>query len=180
MSRILLCSTPRVGSVSYAEKLRSLLQLPLAFQPWEAYAFDKQPTAVKDETLRHVNSNHVLIHSHIHACSDQFDSMDLIIYIGRKNRIKQAWSFFVAHYFNKMQNLDIKNITVPEPSKELVNAFINWINLWDRYSYNKHRVFYEDLDLNNSKWFQCKYENINIENFDTIENRIQNECESLL
>ncbi len=180
MSRILLCSTPRVGSVSYAEKLKNLLQLPLAFQPWEPYAFEKQPSAVKDETRKYVNSKNVLIHSHIHACIDKFDTVDMIIYIGRRNRVKQAWSFFVAYHFNKMQNLDIKNIIIPMPKDELVTMFIHWINLWDQHSLNKHRVFYEDLDLNNTKWFQSKYENMTIENFEAIKKRIQNECESLL
>lgn len=180
MPRILICSTPRVGSVSYAEKLSTLLRLPLAFQPWEPYAFNKQPQSVKDSTLKYVDSKNVVIHSHIHACLDKIPTMDSIIYIGRKDRIKQAWSFFVALHLGKMQNLNIENLVVPEPTQDIVSMFIGWINLWDKVSEDQHKIFYEDLDLSNDKWNRCVYTNIQILNFEAIENQIKKECRSLI
>lgn len=176
MPRLLVCSTPRVGSVAYSEKLSQLLKLPLAFQPWEPYAFNKQPEAVKNQTLAVVDSRNVLIHSHIHACVDKLQTMDAVIYIGRKDRVKQAWSFFVAFSMGKMQNLNIENIVIPEPKPEIVDRFIGWINLWDDLSKNNHRVFYEDLELTNEKWQQCQYKNIRIENFEAIEKKIKDGC----
>lgn len=180
MPRLLICSTPRVGSVSYAEKVSKLLRLPLAFQPWEPYAFNKQPDNVKSETLRVLNTKNVLIHSHIHACIDKLHTVDSIIFIGRKDRLKQAWSFFVAYHFGKMQNLNVENIIIPEPTPELVAMFIGWINTWDESAKDGHRVFYEDLDLSNEKWQQCNYNNVEITNFNAIESRIRNECNFLI
>lgn len=180
MSRILLCSTPRVGSVSYAEKLSKLLMLPLGFQPWEPYAFNKQPLSIQETTLKNLNSNNILVHSHIHACLDKINTFDTVIYIGRKNRIEQAWSFFVAVHLNKMQNIVAKDVIVPEPSEKLVSQFISWINTWDEASKGQHTIYFENLNLDNDKWSKCKYDNVSIENFKNIEARIQNECKFLL
>jgi len=172
MPRVLLCSTPRVGSVSYAEKMSELMCLPLAFQPWEPYAFNKQPEEVKKRTLEAVDSQNVFVHSHIHVCSDKIKSFDYVIYIGRKDRIRQAWSFFVALHNKKMQNLKIENQIIPRPSSEVIQMFIDWIRLWDQMSAGQHVVFYEDLNLKNNKWQQCVYSNIQIEDFAAIENSI--------
>ena len=180
MSRILLCSTPRVGSVSYAEKLSKLLMMPLGFQPWEPYAFNKQPLNIQKTTLKNLNSKNVLVHSHIHACIDKLSTFDSIIFIGRKNRIEQAWSFFVAVHLNKMQNIVAKDLVVPEPSEKLVSQFINWINTWDVASKDHHTIYYENLNLDNDKWSKCKYENVSIENFKKIEDRIKSDCQFLV
>lgn len=180
MPRILICSTPRVGSVSYAEKLSNLLRLPLAFQPWEPYAFNKQPESVRQITLNSVDTKNVVIHSHIHACLDKISTMDCTVYIGRRDRIKQAWSFFVALHLGKMQNLNIENIVIPEPTQDVVSMFIRWINLWDQTSVDQHKIYYEDLDLSNDKWNRCVYKNIQIQNFSSIENQIKDQCRFLI
>lgn len=180
MARVLLCSTPRVGSVSYAEKLSQSLQLPLAFQPWEPYAFNKQPEHVKATTIKYLNSKDVLVHSHIHACIPHINTFDQVIYIGRRDRIRQAWSFFIALHIGKMQNINLSNLVVPEPSESVVKMFIDWINLWDQYSQGQHRVFYEELELENSKWNKNEYSNVKVSNFNIIEARIRNECKVMI
>lgn len=177
MPRILICSTPRVGSVAFAEKFSKLIQLPLAFQPWEPYAFNKQPDDVKAQTLSVIDAKDVVIHSHIHACIEKMNTMDMTIFIGRRDRIRQAWSFFIAYHVGKMQNLNLNSVTIPEPGRMIVDLFIEWINLWDRVSENQHKIFYEDLDLTNLKWQQCKYEMVSITNFEKIEARIKAECQ---